>query len=434
MTGNHVLTGPAGERLPAARLALFYGAYFAAVGIHLPFWPVWLEWRGLGAVEIGYVLAAGYWPRVATNLVIPAVSDRLGERRRPMILLTAGTLAGMLLFALARDFWPLLLLSVLTGATWAAILPLGEAVALGEAQRRDLDYGRIRLWGSIAFILAAIAIGRWLEHAGPAIVLWSIAAVVACILGACMLLPEGPTRARPAAFADFRRLAGTPEFLAFVAAAAAIQVSHAVYYGFATLHWRAAGHGELVIGLLWAESVVAEVALFACAGALLRRLGPIRLLIVAGALTVVRWALSALSTDVAVLVPAQALHAASFGATHLAAIIICVTTRRPSCTPAPRASTPRSVRRCRSVCSRRSRAGCTAPRAGMRSGSWPCWRSPAPRSPQAWRCSIQARFPAPDDASSPSGRPESADRTRMPGECRGARSGRSWCKSTMLNA
>ena len=320
MRRSHVLIKPAGERLLAARLALFYGAYFAAVGIHLPFWPLWLEWRGLDAVAIGYVLAAGFWPRIATNLLIPAISDRLGERRRPMILLTAVTLAGVGLFALARDFWPLLWLSVLTGATWAAILPLGEAVALGEAQRRDLNYGRIRLWGSIAFILAAIGIGQWLEDAGPAIILWSVAAAVACILGACMLLPDGIARTRPVAFADFRRLTGTREFLAFVAAAAMIQVSHAVYYGFATLHWRAAGHGELVIGLLWAEGVVAEVVLFACAGALLRRLGPIRLLIFAGALTVVRWALSALSTDLAVLVPAQALHAASFGATHLAAM------------------------------------------------------------------------------------------------------------------
>jgi PPP family 3-phenylpropionic acid transporter len=271
-------------------------------------------------VEIGYVLAAGFWPRIATNLLIPAISDRLGERRRPMILLTAVTLAGVVLFALAWDFGPLLLLSVLTGATWAAILPLGEAVALGEAKRRDLNYGRIRLWGSIAFILAAVGIGQWLEDTGQAIILWSIAAAVACLLAACILLPEGRSRACPATFADFRRLAGTPEFLAFVAAAALIQVSHAVYYGFATLHWRAAGHGELMIGLLWAEGVVAEVALFACAGALLGRLGPIRLLVFAGALTVARWALSALSTDLAVLVPAQALHAASFGATHLAAM------------------------------------------------------------------------------------------------------------------
>jgi PPP family 3-phenylpropionic acid transporter len=308
------------EHLLAARLALFYAAYFAAVGVHLPFWPVWLESRGLGATEIGYVLAAAFWPRVVTNLLIPAIADRLGERRRPMILLTAVTLGGFVLFAVARDFWPLLLLSLMTGASWAAILPLGEALALGEAKRRDLSYGRIRLWGSLTFMLAAIAAGEWLERAGPAIILWSIAAMVGCLLAACLLLPEARPAARPVTVRGFRRLVRNHELLAFVAAAGLIQVSHAVYYGFATLHWRSAGHGELVIGLLWAEGVLAEVALFACAASLLRTFPPVRLLTLAGALTVARWALTGLSTDLAVLVPAQALHAASFGAVHLAAM------------------------------------------------------------------------------------------------------------------
>jgi MFS transporter, PPP family, 3-phenylpropionic acid transporter len=309
-----------GQRVLAARLALFYAAYFAAVGVYLPFWPVWLESRGLGVTEIGYVLAAAFWPRILTNLLIPAISDRLGERRRPMILLTAVTLGGLILFGLARGFWPLLLLSLLTGATWATILPLGEALALGEAKRRDVDYGRIRLWGSLTFVLAAIAVGEWLERADTPIILWSVAAMVACLLAACILLPPGDFAGRTAAAADLRRLVRQPEFLVFVAAAGLIQASHAVYYGFATLHWRAAGHGELVIGLLWAEGVIAEVALFAWAAAVLRWFPPLRLLTLAGALTVVRWALSALSTDLVMLVPAQALHATSFGAVHLAAM------------------------------------------------------------------------------------------------------------------
>jgi PPP family 3-phenylpropionic acid transporter len=308
------------QRLLAARLALFYAAYFAAVGIYLPFWPVWLESRGLGATEIGYVLAAAFWPRIVTNLLIPSIADRLGERRRPMILLTAATLAGLVLFGLAQGFWPLLLLSLLTGAPWAAILPLGEALALGEAKRGGLDYGRVRLWGSLTFILGAIGVGDWLERTDPPIILWSIAATVACLLAACLLLPQEETAGRAATVADLRRLARKPEFLVFVAAAGLLQASHAVYYGFATLHWRAAGHGELVVGLLWAEGVIAEVVLFAWAAALLRRFPPVRLLTLAGTLTVARWVLSGMSTDLVVLVPAQALHAASFGAVHLAAM------------------------------------------------------------------------------------------------------------------
>ncbi|MGH6896375.1 MAG: MFS transporter [Geminicoccaceae bacterium] len=98
--------------LLGARLALFYGAYFAGIGIHLPFWPVWLESRGLTSIEIGYVLAAGFWPRIVTSLLIPALADRLGERRRPMIVLAATTLVGLGLFGLARDFLALLILSL----------------------------------------------------------------------------------------------------------------------------------------------------------------------------------------------------------------------------------------------------------------------------------------------------------------------------------
>lgn len=303
-----------------ARLALFYGTYFATVGIYLPFWPVWLESRGLSAAEIGYVLAAAFWPRILTSLAIPAMADRLGERRRPMILLSAATLGGLLLFSLAIDLWALLALSVVTGATWAGILPLGEALVLREAARRELDYGRIRLWGSLTFILAAIGIGRWLEVSTPAIVLWSIVVTVGVTLLACMLLPEHDQPERSRAPGGIRRLVGQPGFVVFVAAAGLIQVSHALYYGFATLHWREAGLGELVIGGLWAEGVVAEIVLFACAAPLLRRCGPVRLLTLAGGLTALRWCLTALGTDLALLVAAQALHAASFGAVHLAAM------------------------------------------------------------------------------------------------------------------
>jgi PPP family 3-phenylpropionic acid transporter len=106
----------------------------------------------------------------------------------------------------------------------------------------------------------------------------------------------------------------------FVLAAGLIQASHVVYYGFATLHWRAAGHGEAVIGWLWAEGVIAEIVLFTWAGTVLRRLPPLQLLALAGGLTVLRWGMTALSTELVVLVPAQALHAASFGAVHLATV------------------------------------------------------------------------------------------------------------------
>ncbi len=300
------------------RLALFYGASFAAIGISLPYWPVWLAAQGLTPSEIGLLLAANFWPRVVTSVAIPYAADRLGHRRRLMTLLAGLTVAGTALFGLAQHFWAFLLLSLVTGASWAAILPLGEALALRELKAHGIGYGPVRLWGSITFILAAIGGGWWIGRSGAGVVLGLLLALLGLNLIACLQMPETPAPAHPVEPPRLGRLLRLPQFLRVVFAAGLIQVSHALYYGFASLHWHARGLSETVIGWLWAEGVIAEVILFAAAGALLRKLDPPRLLTLAGGLTVLRWCLTAAGTDLALLIPAQALHGASFGAVHLA--------------------------------------------------------------------------------------------------------------------
>ena len=99
---------------PGPRLALFFGAAFASVGVHLPFWPVWLEARGLDAGAIGLALAAGLWAKVVLNPLVARVADAAGERRRVMVALAGATTAGVALFALVHDLWALVALTALT--------------------------------------------------------------------------------------------------------------------------------------------------------------------------------------------------------------------------------------------------------------------------------------------------------------------------------
>jgi len=311
-----------GARTPGItlRLAAFYGASFAAVGVFLPYWPVWLAAQGLSPGQIGVLLAALFWPQVVTAVVIPYEADRRGWHRRLMVALAAVVLVALALFAVAGAFWVFLVLSMVVGASRAAILPLGEAMVLREAKARDISYGRVRLWGSVTFMAAAVAGGLAVEHGGAGIVLGLVLATALLTLVACLQLPEYRDGGRPSAPPRLGRLLRRPAFLIFVLAAGLIQVSHAVYYGFATLYWRAVGYSEGAIGWLWAEGVLAETLLFAAAGALLRRLEPVRLLALAGAVTALRWSLSALSAELPVVLLAQSLHAISFGATHLAAM------------------------------------------------------------------------------------------------------------------
>jgi len=301
----------------AVRLAFFYGAIFGSVGIFLPYWPVWLESRGLSAIEIGLIIGASFWPRMVTSLVVPNLADRLGKRRLFMSWSVGLTLLGLLAFPLISQFWLFMLFSLLTGATWSCILPLADAISLDRTARAKLDYGRIRLWGSIAFIAMSIGGGFALERAGAPVIFTLLIATILLTLLASITMPEASRISISAGPANLGRLFVRRDLWLLVLASSLIQASHTLLYNFGSIHWRAAGHSETVIGWLWAEGVIAEILFFMISAKILRRVPLARLLILAGVLTVLRWCLNGLSTDLPLLILTQWLHGASFGLTFL---------------------------------------------------------------------------------------------------------------------
>ncbi len=303
------------------RLACYYAATFGAIGINLPFWPVWLADRGLSASEIGVVVAVTYLCRIAVNPVIGWVVDRRGDRRRPMVVLAAAAAGAWALFAFVHGYGAILVLSFVATGLWAGGMPIGESLAMMACAEQRLNYGRIRLWGSLAFIVAATLGGRLLVTTPPKLLVWPIAAGLVLTTLACLRLPDmrAPS-ARHAPGPALRPLLVSTPFLLFLAATACNNVSHTVYYAFATLHWRAAGIGGDVIGLLWSEGVIAEILLFALSGPVVRVLGPARLLVLAGIAGIVRWTLLALPPTIGLLVVVQLLHAGTFGCAHLGAM------------------------------------------------------------------------------------------------------------------
>lgn len=305
----------------ALRLALFYAGIFSAVGIHLPFWPVWLQSRGLDAGEIGVLLAATFFTKIVTNPLVGHLVDRRGDRRRPMVALALGGVLSFMLYAVVDGFWGILAVTIIAGSFFAAMMPVGENLTMMVAMRDRLDYGRIRLWGSLSFIGAA-ALGGWLlAHGPPDLVLWLITLGLALTLAACLGVPDIRTShaggGRPPPLSV---LLANPLFLLFLLGTSLNQAAHMIYYGFATLHWQAAGLPSWVVGLLWAEGVVAEIVLFAFSGRVVAWLGPGRLLMLAGIAGVIRWTALSLTTDALALAAVQWLHAGTFGCMHLGAM------------------------------------------------------------------------------------------------------------------
>jgi MFS transporter, PPP family, 3-phenylpropionic acid transporter len=304
----------------APKLALFYAALFVIVGIQMPFFPLWLEAKGLNAREIGLVLAA---PMLVRVFAIPIATREADRRNAIKATIAVSTLVGALctgLLGAVEGFWAILLMWMLVTLAFTPAMPLAEAYALRGLRARGRAYGPVRLWGSAAFIVASLAAGLLLDVIAPLQLIWLIfAAFMASALVAFALEPL-PAGKRSANAAVPSRVLWRPSFLIALSAAGLVQASHAVYYGFSTLDWRAAGFSGESIGMLWALGVAAEIALFALSGRLPPAIGPTLLLIVGAAGALIRWSAMALDPPGFMLPFLQCLHALSFGATHLGAL------------------------------------------------------------------------------------------------------------------
>lgn len=300
-------------------LAAVYAALFVAPGFYLPFFPVFLAALGFSPEAIGIAIGIPMGVRLLANPVAGILSDRWGRPRRFLAILGFGAASAFALMALLPGTSSILLLVALATLFWGPAFPLTDAFGVRLARERGIDYGRARLWGSVSFIVANVALGVALEVLPPASVVWLIAVSLALFAVSAQSLP----RLKPAPAAE---VAASPKIgakvLLAVFAAALVQSSHAALYAFGSVHWRASGISSSMIGLLWGVGVAAEVVVFYFATLALRYFSPITLIVIGGVTAMVRFALTALDPPQALLVPLMMMHAFTFTATFLGMVSI----------------------------------------------------------------------------------------------------------------
>ncbi|WEK49348.1 MAG: MFS transporter [Candidatus Kaistia colombiensis] len=304
------------------RISLFYTGFFVVGGLMTPFFPVWLNLRGLTPEQIGVCLA---FPLAARLLFMPlgsAFADRAPNRRFAVIIFA---LLGLLFFipaTLVGGYWPILVLTGVATATLGLTMPAIDALALTGVRRFGLDYGKMRVWGSISFIVISLAGGVIFGHFGPASLSPMLIGGYAIAALSAFLLPVTPPEiraaddaARPEAVSA-RSILMSRSFLVVIASTALITATHAVFYSFGTIHWEKLGFSGGEIGLLWASGVVAEIGMFAISGRALRKVTPERLILLGAIAAIVRWSLFPLATDLWSSLALQMLHALTFAAVY----------------------------------------------------------------------------------------------------------------------
>jgi len=310
------------------RMALQFMLLFGANGVALPFAGLWFHARGLDGAQIGVLFAAPMLGRLVTGPLIAVWADGFRYRRTALafLALTSAAAYGLTLLADGLVFWAPLWFVAATAS--AAMIPLTDAMTVRLSQKEGFSFAFPRGCGSAAFVGANIVMGALLTRTGvDAVLIWIVVAGVAMAASARWVLPpervtdSAPTRKRDR-FRGLDRLARDPVFMGAVLAVGCVQSSHAFYYGFSAIAWKAQGIPEAQTGLLWAFSVVVEIGLMWW-GEPWRRargIGPLTLLAVGSAAAVVRWAALSFAPPLWMLWPLQTLHALTFAATFLAGV------------------------------------------------------------------------------------------------------------------
>ncbi len=306
---------------PYWRLSSFYFFYFAALGILVPYWGLYLKDTGFTASEIGELTAI----LLATRIVAPNVwgwlGDHLGHRMRIVrsaSLIAAVSFAGILL---GSSYLWIAAVMLVFSFFWNATLPQFEVVTLQYLGEHTAHYSRIRLWGSVGFIVTVLLLGSLLTHHATSLVPYAMFIALLAIWLSSLTIAEKPEQPIVSASGSLRKLLLQPEILAFFGLCFFIQLSHGPYYTFYTIYLEQYGYERSLIGQLWALGVVAEVVMFIFIHRWLPVIGIRKVLLGSILLSAIRWLLIGLyPTSLPILIFAQLLHAVSFGTYHAAAI------------------------------------------------------------------------------------------------------------------
>ncbi len=309
------------RELPYWRLAGAYFFYFAYLGAFAPYFSLYLNSLGIAAAGIGVIMSLPQLVRIVAPHLWGWMADRDGRALR---VARAGSIAGTLVFCglfFVSGFEAVFAVVLVMSFFLSASLPLLETTTLAHLGAHTGRYGRVRIWGSLGFIVAVTLIGYALDWLAVNVLLWIMLAVLGAASLFLMLVPEAPDAAHPGEATSIAQIMRRSPVIALIAACALMSVAHGPYYTFYSIFLVDHGFSKTAVGWLWTLGVVCEIAIFFWLGHLLRAFSLRAVLIASFALAGIRFLTIGWCADSLILLLfAQTLHAASFGSFHAAAL------------------------------------------------------------------------------------------------------------------
>lgn len=302
-------------------LSRFYFVYYFFVGAFVPYWGLYLQSEKFSAADIGILMSLFQISRIIAPNFWGWLADHTAKRV-VWIRLTAflGLLGFVAVFWAHGFFWMFCVMAALSLFT-SSTLPLSESLTLAHLATTNGHYSRIRMWGSLGFIVASVVLGFWIDFSGIASLLWFLLGVQILLFVLTFKLPEATVAPHAHDHFSIWQIVKQPNVLALLIGCACMVTAHGVLYNFYSIYLASNGYNKGTIGLLWAVGVICEIGVFMWMPSLMRALSLKNIMLISLALAVLRFFVIGFAAHhLWILILAQCLHAATFGSFHAASV------------------------------------------------------------------------------------------------------------------
>ncbi len=310
------------QSLPYWRLSGFYFFHFAFIGAFAPYWSLYLKSLSFNALQIGVLMSLLHVTRIFAPTAWGYLADHTGKR---MLIVQLAAITGLVSYCgvfFGESFLWMFAVMMLMSFFWSASLPLIEATTLSHLGKSTARYGSIRSWGSLGFVLAVIGIGYLLDATEIALLLWVVLGFKLGIVIFSWRIPEAEIASHSTDALSVQQIFKQPGVLAFFSACLLMAFAHGPYYTFYSIYLVDYGYSKGAIGWLWAIGVICEIGVFFLMSRVMHRFSLKQILAFSFTCAVARFLMIGWGVEwPTVMLLAQILHAATYGAHHVAAMM-----------------------------------------------------------------------------------------------------------------
>jgi MFS transporter, PPP family, 3-phenylpropionic acid transporter len=306
-----------GSITPEFRATLYYFIQFMSGSVVNVYAGIWFADQGLTAGEIGILNALPVAIMLVLNVVVGRIADRADDWRS--VIIVGGVLGGLIPIGLffVSGFWPILIVWTLLALPPAAVGPVMDAATIRLTRRRGSQFGPIRAWGTVGYMIMLVAAGFIINWAGggiflPMFVGLSLLRALVAFQLPRFRAPEGSDTQDHSGAASRLRDAMKPFFILPLVGFSLVIATHNMQNAFQALLWKEQGFSADIIGPLLAVAAIAEAALMFTFGPIARRFSARSLILVSAGAAVIRWVFMAFEPGIGLLIPLQFFHSVTF--------------------------------------------------------------------------------------------------------------------------